>query len=202
MTAPESAPARPGRFLGYGLTLATLASFLALTLLARMFYPFLPYFLVALLTVLTVAAAAPLSPLSRLEAQMAGWLLAAAFVAMTVVSAITLPEEVHPGDGPRCPGSGPPLCADLKEWWDEHLRARGQHERGIAILGWSSFIAAGALSVRHSDVRRAGVPRPVKFAGLPVPDYLSRRLSITVLALNGLLLWAYWLAIGGLTLFE
>ena len=182
MTEPEGAPAPWWSFEGYGLTLITLACFLVLTLLARMFYPFLPFFV-------TVAST---RPFPRFEAQLSRWLLAAAFLAMTVVTLVTLPEEVHPNDGPRCPGWGPPLCPELKEWWDGHLRARGQHERGIALLGWSSFVAVAVLSVRLSQVWRGPVPRN-RWGGISaVPKDLPRLLSIYFLGLNGLFLWVCW----------
>ncbi|MCY3506201.1 MAG: hypothetical protein OXH41_08565 [Chloroflexi bacterium] len=192
MTEAQAPAAPPGPLERYGLTLVTIASFAALTFLARMFYPFLPYFLVAALTIGTVAAA---PRLPRLEAGLSRWLLTVAFVAMTAVTLSTLPPEVHPNDGPRCPGSGPPLCAELKEWWDAHLRARGQHERGIAVLGWSSLIAAGVLAGRLSQVRTAAVPRDRRPRISAVPDALSRVLSIVFLGLNGLVLWAVWFVV-------
>ena len=195
MSEPEGAPARRWPFEGYGLALLTLGSFLALTVVARMFYPFLPFFLVSALTVVTAAAA---RPFPRFEAQLSRWLLAAAFVAMAVVTLSTLPEEVHPNEGPRCPGSGAPLCAELKEWWDEHLRARGQHERGIAVLGWSSLVAAGVLGARFWQVLVASSPPSPRSKGggiSSVKDGLPRLLSIAILASNGLALWALWWAV-------
>ena len=149
----SSSPVRWWPFEGYGLALVTLGSFLALTILTRLFYPFLPFFLVAALTVGTVAST---RPFPRLEAQLSRWLLAVAFVVMAVVTVSTLPEEVDPNDGPRCYGN--PLCPELKEWWDGHLRDRGQHERGIAVLGWWSFVAAGVLVARFWQVLVASSP--------------------------------------------
>ncbi len=177
-------------FEGYGLALVTLGSFLALTILARMFYPFLPFFLVGALTVVTVASA---RPLPRLEAQLSRWLLAVAFVAMAVVTVITLPEEVDPNDGPRCRET--PLCPELKEWWDGHLRARGQHERGIGILGFWSFNAAVMLGVRLLEVRFGAHPRSQEGGISSLKDTLPRLLSIALLASTGLALWAFWWAV-------
>lgn len=153
MTEPEAAADRLGPFYGYGLTMVTLGLFLSVFLLFRMFYPFLPFFLVGALTVGTVATV-PRYP--RIEAQMSRWLLVAAFIAMTVVTVSTLPADVSPSNGPRC--SGPPLCAELERWWREHLREREQHERGIVVLGFSSFIAAMALGVRFLQERGVAAP--------------------------------------------
>ena len=180
-------------FEGYGLALVTLGSFLALTILTRLFYPFLPFFLVAALTVGTVAST---RPFPRLEAQLSRWLLAVAFVVMAVVTVSTLPEEVDPNDGPRCYGN--PLCPELKEWWDGHLRDRGQHERGIAVLGWWSFVAAGVLVARFWQVLVASSPPSPRSKGggiSSVKDGLPRLLSIAILASNGLALWALWWAV-------
>ena len=191
MTEPEAAADRPGPFYGYGLTLVTLGLFLSVFLLFRMFYPFLPFFLVGVLTVATVATV-PRYP--RLEAQMSRWLLVAAFIAMTVVTVSTLPADVSPSNGPSC--SGPPLCAELEEWWSEHLRERGLHERGIAVLGLSSFIAATALVVRLWQEWVAVPPSAYLRLGFSAgKDALPRLLSIASLALNGLVLWAYWFSV-------